>query len=43
MSGPTLKYRGPLSALSPDDTQKFILAEMAKWGKVVKDNGIKVQ
>jgi tripartite-type tricarboxylate transporter receptor subunit TctC len=26
---------------SPDATQKFLLAEMARWGKVVKDNNIK--
>jgi tripartite-type tricarboxylate transporter receptor subunit TctC len=30
-------------ALSPDSTQKFILGEMARWGKVVRDNNIKVQ
>ena len=28
-------------AASPEATQKFLLAEMARWGKVVKDNGIK--
>jgi tripartite-type tricarboxylate transporter receptor subunit TctC len=28
-------------AASPDATQKFLLAEMARWGKVVKDNNIK--
>ena len=26
---------------SPADEQKFLLAEMARWGKVVKENGIK--
>src|SRR6185436_1779569 len=26
---------------SPDELQKFLLAEMARWGKVVRDNGIK--
>jgi tripartite-type tricarboxylate transporter receptor subunit TctC len=26
---------------SPEAQQKFLLAEMARWGKVVKDNGIK--
>jgi tripartite-type tricarboxylate transporter receptor subunit TctC len=26
---------------SPADEQKFLLAEMARWGKVVRDNGIK--
>jgi len=30
-------------ALSPEDTQKFILAEMAKWGKVVRENNIRVE
>jgi tripartite-type tricarboxylate transporter receptor subunit TctC len=28
-------------AASPDATQKFLLAEMARWGKVVKDKDIK--
>jgi len=28
-------------AASPEATQKFLLAEMARWGKVVKDNNIK--
>jgi tripartite-type tricarboxylate transporter receptor subunit TctC len=28
-------------ALAPDATQKFILDEMQRWGKVVKENGIK--
>ena len=27
---------------SPSDTQKFLLGEMRRWGKVVKDHGIKV-
>src|SRR5262249_54069652 len=26
---------------APADLQKWLLAEMARWGKVVKDNGIK--
>ena len=26
---------------SPEATQKFLLGEMARWGKVVKDNNIK--
>jgi len=26
---------------TPEALQKWTLAEMAKWGKVVKDNGIK--
>jgi tripartite-type tricarboxylate transporter receptor subunit TctC len=28
-------------AASPDATQKFLVAEMARWGKVVKDNDIR--
>jgi tripartite-type tricarboxylate transporter receptor subunit TctC len=28
-------------AASPEATQKFLLGEMARWGKVVKDNSIK--
>ena len=28
-------------AASPEATQKFLLDEIARWGKVVKDNGIK--
>jgi len=30
-------------ALSPDATQKWIVANMARWGKVVKDNNIKLE
>jgi tripartite-type tricarboxylate transporter receptor subunit TctC len=30
-------------ALSPADTQKFIADNMARWGKVVKDNNIRVE
>jgi tripartite-type tricarboxylate transporter receptor subunit TctC len=30
-------------ALSPQDTQKWISSEMARWGKVVKDNNIRIQ
>jgi tripartite-type tricarboxylate transporter receptor subunit TctC len=30
-------------ALSPADTQKWIVDNMTRWGKVVKDNGITVQ
>ena len=26
---------------TPDALQKFLLAEMARWGKVVKDNNIR--
>jgi tripartite-type tricarboxylate transporter receptor subunit TctC len=29
--------------LSPEDTQKFISGEMARWGKVVRENNIKQQ
>lgn len=32
-----------VQGLSPADTQKFLLAQIARWGKVVKDNNIKVQ
>lgn len=32
-----------VQALSPADTQKFLLAQIARWGKVVKDNNIKGQ
>jgi tripartite-type tricarboxylate transporter receptor subunit TctC len=28
-------------ASTPDALQKFVVAEMARWGKVVKDNGIR--
>jgi tripartite-type tricarboxylate transporter receptor subunit TctC len=27
---------------SPEALQKWLLAEMARWGKVIKDNNIKV-
>ncbi len=30
-----------LVASTPEALQKWLLAEMAKWGKVVRDNGIK--
>src|ERR1051325_2338598 len=30
-------------ALGPEETQKFILGEMARWGKVVRDNNVKVE
>jgi tripartite-type tricarboxylate transporter receptor subunit TctC len=26
---------------TPDELQKFLVAEIARWGKVVKDNNIK--
>jgi tripartite-type tricarboxylate transporter receptor subunit TctC len=30
-----------IAAASPEATQKFLLGEMARWGKVVKDNNIR--
>ena len=30
-----------IAALSPEDTQKFIAAQMARWSKVVKENNIR--
>src|SRR5688572_7971426 len=30
-------------ALGPEDTQKWILREMERWGKVVRDNSIRVE
>jgi tripartite-type tricarboxylate transporter receptor subunit TctC len=30
-----------VAALSPEETQKWILGEMARWGKIVKDNNIR--
>jgi tripartite-type tricarboxylate transporter receptor subunit TctC len=30
-----------ITASSPEATQKFLLAEMARWGKVVRDNNIR--
>ena len=30
-------------ALSPDETRKWIVANMERWGKVVKENNIRVQ
>ena len=32
-----------VAALSPEATQKFINEQMARWGKVVKENNIRVQ
>jgi tripartite-type tricarboxylate transporter receptor subunit TctC len=32
-----------VAALSPEATQRFISEQMARWGKVVKDNDIRVQ
>ena len=31
-----------LAVSSPEDLNKWLLAEMAKWGKVVRDHGIKI-
>jgi tripartite-type tricarboxylate transporter receptor subunit TctC len=30
-------------AMSPEDTQKFLLAQMERWGKIVKDNNIRAE
>ena len=30
-------------ALGPEDTQRFIVSEMERWGRVVRENGIKQQ
>ena len=30
-------------ALSPEATQKFIVGEMARWGKVVRDNNVRIE
>ena len=30
-------------ALSPEDTQKWIVSNMERWGRVVKENNIKLQ
>jgi tripartite-type tricarboxylate transporter receptor subunit TctC len=32
-----------VAALSPEATQKFIAEQMARWGKVVKDNNIRAE
>jgi tripartite-type tricarboxylate transporter receptor subunit TctC len=32
-----------IAALSPEDTQKWILDEAARWGEVVRDNNIRTQ
>jgi tripartite-type tricarboxylate transporter receptor subunit TctC len=31
-----------IAGASPEETQKFIAGEMQRWGKVVKENGVKV-
>jgi tripartite-type tricarboxylate transporter receptor subunit TctC len=30
-------------AASPEETQKWIAAEMARWGKVVRENNIRAE
>jgi tripartite-type tricarboxylate transporter receptor subunit TctC len=30
-------------ALSPEGTQKWIAEQMARWGKVVQDNNIRIE
>jgi hypothetical protein len=30
-------------ALSPEATQKWIVENMARWGKIVKDNNIRAE
>jgi tripartite-type tricarboxylate transporter receptor subunit TctC len=32
-----------VQAASPEDTQKFLLAQMERWGKIVKDNNIRAE
>jgi tripartite-type tricarboxylate transporter receptor subunit TctC len=32
-----------VQALSPEDTQKFLLAQMERWGKIVRDNNIRAE
>ena len=32
-----------IAALSPEATEKFLVGQMARWGKVVKENGIKAE
>jgi tripartite-type tricarboxylate transporter receptor subunit TctC len=32
-----------VQALSPEDTQKFLVAQMERWGKIVKDNHIRAE
>jgi hypothetical protein len=32
-----------VAALSPQHTERFIGQQMARWGKVVKDNNIRVE
>jgi tripartite-type tricarboxylate transporter receptor subunit TctC len=32
-----------VAALSPEASEKFISGQMARWGKVVKDNNIRAE
>src|ERR1700687_877710 len=32
-----------VQAASPEETQKFLLAQMERWGKIVKDNNIRAE
>jgi tripartite-type tricarboxylate transporter receptor subunit TctC len=32
-----------VQAASPEDTQKFLLTQMERWGKIVKDNNIRAE
>jgi len=32
-----------VQALSPEATQKFLVAQMERWGKIVKDNHIRAE
>ena len=32
-----------IAGASPEATQRFLLSEMARWGKVVRDNNIRIE
>jgi tripartite-type tricarboxylate transporter receptor subunit TctC len=32
-----------VQAASPEETQKFLLAQMERWGRIVKENNIKAE
>jgi tripartite-type tricarboxylate transporter receptor subunit TctC len=32
-----------ITASSPEDTQKFVMSQMERWGKVVRDNNIRME
>jgi tripartite-type tricarboxylate transporter receptor subunit TctC len=32
-----------VAASSPEDTQKFLVSQMERWGKVVRDNNIRME